>query len=1691
MKRFLIVMLSFVMLFNGIGTESIRVYAETVDSTDGQDVTEVIPDEEYLDDEEEVTDSETVAGTDEGTETEITEGEPDEQTGEAETQPDEPEETTESEMTEDTSDFVAEEEEPAQTEEGTATEESEEETIIEESEEETTLFADDETPAEDPQNNRETTVYYAQIGDTKYETLQAAFDAASDGDTVTLLGDVDATGTMYGDNKHNLWVGKSLTIDGANGTLTVKNRGIGIQGGNSNIDVTFKNITIRNVGNENGRVIDTRGNIGSLTLDHVTLTTVESSYTGYLQPLTIGGNQSDPATITITDSTITAAEAANKGYAITTFNPVNLTITNSTIKGWANLNLKGADSSAGSAGSVVTISDSNLISVNNYSGVSNAFSLVKIEDNNVTVNITGSTIDVNGAANTQSIVGFENAENSKIELGEGNNVTLSGEADFVTNVRNNTFVITGGTFNTKPEEDLLAEDYVVEKINGVYTVHVGEYVAQVGTEKFTTLEYAVATAQDGETVTLLADTHGNGIQVPQGKYTSGLTIDFAGHTYTMDGNMVGSTGTENQAFQLLKDNNITFKNGTITSAKALFLVQNYSNLTLKGMTLTLNNPNYAYGYTLSNNNGNTVIEDTTINANPAGLFAFDVCRYDVYPSVSVEVKGDSHINGNVEISASNGDAGEGFGLTLTSGTITGELVMDESAAAAMASTPEKVNITKASTFEQEAPAGYKWDENGRLVEFFVAQIGEQKYKTLEAAVAAAQDGATVTLLENTSGNGIQVPQGKYSNGLTIDFDGHTYTMDGKMVGSTGTETQAFQLLMGNKVTFENGTITSSKALMLVQNYSDLTLEGMTLTLNNPDYTGLYTLSNNNGNIAVNNSTINANDPGSVAFDVCRYSSYPSVSVEVKGNSVINGNVELSASNNDAMNGMALTLTSGTINGNLVMDPTASTAMASTPEKVNITKASTFDQEAPEGYKWNAEGRLVAKEYKVQIGDVKYETLEEAVAAANDGETVTLLADCAGNGIVVPQGKYTTGLTIDFNEHTYTVDGNTVGSTGTETQAFQLLMDNKITFKNGTITSAKALMLVQNYSDLTLEGMTLSLTNDNYHSAYTLSNNNGNIVINNTTINKNTGGGVAFDVCRYATYPSVSVEVKGNSVINGNIELSASNNDAMNGMALTLTSGTVNGELVVEGGASAAMDATPDKVNVIKASTFELAVPEDYKWNDAGKLVKKDYVAQIGSKKYETLEEAVTAANDGETVTLLTDSHGNGIVIPEGKYSTGLTVDFGGHTYTMDGSMVGSTGTQTQAFQLLKDNKITFKNGTITSTKALMLVQNYSDLTLKGMTLTLNNPNYANAYTLSNNNGNIVIDDTTINANEAGRFAFDVCRYSSYPSVSVELKGNSVINGDIELSASGNDAMNGIALTLTSGTINGDLVVDSSVASAMDATPDKVNVIKAGTFEQEAPEDYKWNDAGKLVKKEYVAQIGDAKYESLEEAVAAAKDGDTVTLLEDTSGNGIIVPQGKYPNGLTINFYGHTYTVDGNTVGSAGTETQAFQLLKDNKVTFKNGTITSSKALMLIQNYSDLTLDNVILDGTKLTDTNGYVLSTNNGNTVIKDTTINTKDGYIAFDACSGWGGYASNSVEVTGTSVINGDVEVSYYGENGTSAANLTLTSGTLNGAIVMGRGAGEATVRLSKSMKCCCTMPIPRAMASEGVWNRTFSPLT
>ena len=203
--------------------------------------------------------------------------------------------------------------------------------------------------------------------------------------------------------------------------------------------------------------------------------------------------------------------------------------------------------------------------------------------------------------------------------------------------------------------------------------------------------------------------------------------------------------------------------------------------------------------------------------------------------------------------------------------------------------------------------------------------------------------------------------------------------------------------------------------------------------------------------------------------------------------------------------------------------------------------------------------------------------------------------------------------------------------------------------------------------------------------------------------------------------------------------------------------------------------------------------------------------------------------------------------------------------------------------------------------------------------------------------------------------------------------------------------------------------------------------------------------------------------TLAEMVAAAQDGDTVKLLSDCSGSGIVVPQNKFgTNGLTVDFNNFTYTVNNDPLaGSTGTKNQAFQLLKGNKVTFKDGAIVADNAgvKMLIQNYADLTLDNMTLDATQGNNSVGYVLSTNNGSTTINDTTIVAKENGVAFDACSGWGGYASNEITVTGTSAITGDIEVSFYGQENTSAPTVNLNSGTHTGAIKVAQGFGEATV--------------------------------
>lgn len=166
--------------------------------------------------------------------------------------------------------------------------------------------------------------------------------------------------------------------------------------------------------------------------------------------------------------------------------------------------------------------------------------------------------------------------------------------------------------------------------------------------------------------------------------------------------------------------------------------------------------------------------------------------------------------------------------------------------------------------------------------------------------------------------------------------------------------------------------------------------------------------------------------------------------------------------------------------------------------------------------------------------------------------------------------------------------------------------------------------------------------------------------------------------------------------------------------------------------------------------------------------------------------------------------------------------------------------------------------------------------------------------------------------------------------------------------------------------------------------------------------------------------------------------------------------------LTIDFGGNTYTFMTNPVGSPGTESQAVHLEKDRTVTLKNGTLDvaqgSNVFKMGIQNYCDLTLDNMVVDGTNLLGDGTYTMSNNYGDITINNSTIIAKKGGVAFDVYYGMSDSYKEGVSVTvNNSIITGKIEVTVA-DNATLAAGakhqLTLTGGTLTGGLTAEQGA-------------------------------------
>ena len=331
------------------------------------------------------------------------------------------------------------------------------------------------------------------------------------------------------------------------------------------------------------------------------------------------------------------------------------------------------------------------------------------------------------------------------------------------------------------------------------------------------------------------------------------------------------------------------------------------------------------------------------------------------------------------------------------------------------------------------------------------------YKTLDAAVAAVRVGVQtiIQLNQDMAGNGVKAQNGQ---DVIIDLGGHTFDVDGELVGSTGTETNGFQLLKGSKVTFRNGTIKSKKAKLLIQNYSDLTLENVTL-----DATGgvaQYVLSNNHGQVNVLGTSSILAPEGQHAFDVYYWppAYKDGVSVYVNTTGTIRGAIEYAKAG--AATEEAAEMYASLVIDNAVLENSSFKTSLSSPN-MKVARSIFADETAaaawiPAGYNLVTVGDY----YIVTTTDVTPVVdqvgLNSAITGADVDTPVTIVTP-AGSTMMLENGIANEGTKI--RDITFLGDGSQTVDVVTQAISAEGGMLNyqrgsSFTFKNMTIQAGE-------------------------------------------------------------------------------------------------------------------------------------------------------------------------------------------------------------------------------------------------------------------------------------------------------------------------------------------------------------------------------------------------------------------------------------------------------------------------------------------------------------------------------------------------------------------------------------------------------------------------------------------------------------
>ena len=1031
--------------------------------------------------------------------------------------------------------------------------------------------------------------YLAKVGDTSYYTMDEAFKAqTASGEPIVLLRDY-TTGSAFSSGS----IDRTVDLNGHTWTCT------GTDANSAAFEINYSDVTLTV---KNGKVVSSQlvglipsamgGTIkydnSSLEFDGVVMTT-----TAHSGIETNGNNTND--TVKLVNSELNVPN----GFGIYFPSSGTLTIDNSVI----NAQTMGVQVCAGSL---------------NISGAKTA---ITVSGDGIPKTINDGAIEDGAAISIVNRTGYKGLDEIKVEGGtftaNGTNAAVKAYDWDNTNKTESDFTqaakvsVSGGTFSSEVDKSLCAKGYIPTKnADGTYGVKEGKYVAEIGSQGYESLTEAVAAAEDGQTVTLLADAAedvviSKSITLDLGGKTltntngGKATISVTGGTVTVkNGNVVGGTSYYN--IEAKKDANLTLTDVTATAGNTgSSMIDNWGTLTITSGTYTggLNVVKSEEGSVLNISGGTFTLSYAT-SGYTGVIFAY----------------GDTTISGGEFIQSLTTTGRWNHPTVILTGVVEGYAAITRVTGGHFVNKMSGESIFRGvgkgtsdnfevsgGTFNKSIPDGYCADgfiptkntdgTYGVKEGQYVAKVGSTKYETLADAIRLAAKGKTITLLADVEQN----TQLTINKSITLDLNGKTIR---NTVDIWGDKANAIlSITNGAKVTITgNGTIDAKENDCYTINVvkGDLTIENGTF------YGNVSVVQVEEGTLSVKGGTFDLHqkwEGSSMYLFNCIDEAY----VDGSANVAISG---------------------GTFVG---FDPNVS------PEQKVDGKVPSFAAPGV-GITKNENGSFTAVDgMTAQILDEDgnsvnaYNTLAEAVAAAQNGQTITLLADVEQN-TQLTIGK---SITLDLNGKTIK---NTVDIWGDTANAILSITNGaKVTITGNGIMDAKA--------------------ND----CYTINVVKGDLTIENGTF--------------YGNVSVVQVQEGTLSVKGGTFDLhqkwEGSSKYLFNCIDSEFTSG--NAKVAISGGTFVGFDPNVSPEQKVDGKTPSFAAPGvGITKNENGSFTAVDgMTAQILDKDgnsvnaYNTLAEAVAAAQDGQTVRLLAD------VALDAQIATGKAITIDGQSkYTI-------------------------------------------------------------------------------------------------------------------------------------------------------------------------------------------------------------------------------------------------------------------------------------------------------------------------------------------------------------------------------------------------------------------------------------------